>query len=184
MLKHSKESLFEVLSPSATLISYFHEKNFSATKIEFRRSWIAWCYFLKKRILARAPRWLRILPDFKTRAVSPSILGFSGKCHPPWKKLCVKGIKIQIELLLVEYCFGKLWYRILRWCASPSMCTHKALYAHIKHTPGTLILIKIMHAPDVCHMCADTWVPMNDKKSKSADNFLSNAGSPVKNVNI
>ena len=35
--------------------------------------------------------------------------------------------------------------------------TSGTLYAHIRHTPGTLILIKIMHVPDVCHMCADTW---------------------------
>ena len=35
--------------------------------------------------------------------------------------------------------------------------TSGTLYAHIRHTSGTLILTKTMPVPDVCHMCADTW---------------------------
>ena len=88
--KHSKESLFEFFSFRPPKWATFARKNFSATKIEFRRSCIARCYILEMQILAGAAWWLRILPDFKNGSVSPSIFGFSGKCHPLWKKLCVK----------------------------------------------------------------------------------------------
>ena len=71
---------------------------------------MARCYFLKMQILARAPWWLRILPGFKNGSVSPSIFGFSGKCHPPWKKLCAKTYVCQsLDSLWLPNCLGPKW---------------------------------------------------------------------------